>query len=336
MPDLALDSREQEDLYDEMAERVRELWAQALDDVMEKVAQAKDELEDGYTVERLSQIEAEIKATIDDYREPYLLLLREGIEAEIERVNGDLDPFLLLAPSDDSGRLKQFSTISEDLIDGITYELTKGVDGALERAGRVGTLWSEELRRMQLDNLILSSIEGEGIPERRQRIIDSINRGEAKMPDGWKGSVESYAEMVARTNMAEAARKTTMARAVAAGVELFQVSVHGATDACGAFEGRIYGPTGNEEGVSGKVSDILASRPWIWHPNCRHQLLPFIPSIASKSRLAAAEKAGTGPIPSEDDLKEMNNASARLKREAQKKKESLVRDAEEQSARNRS
>jgi hypothetical protein len=63
--------------------------------------------------------------------------------------------------------------------------------------------------------------------------------------------------------------------------DLVQVSAHGATDVCGAWEGKILSATGATPGYD-TVADAEADG--LFHPNCRHAINVLIPSLARQTQ----------------------------------------------------
>lgn len=86
----------------------------------------------------------------------------------------------------------------------------------------------------------------------------------------WKPEV--YVDMVVRTKTAATARDVRINEAVSRGVMYGRISTHGATDACRNYEGKIVKLTPEAPGDYLYIGDI--SRRELFHPMCRHQILP--------------------------------------------------------------
>lgn len=94
-------------------------------------------------------------------------------------------------------------------------------------------------------------------------IIDSAGRR-------WQPSV--YVDMVVRTKTAATARDVRINEAVSRGVLYGRISSHGATDACRKYEGMIVKLVPEAPGDYPYIGDL--PRNEIFHPNCKHTVLP--------------------------------------------------------------
>jgi hypothetical protein len=90
---------------------------------------------------------------------------------------------------------------------------------------------------------------------------------------------KKYAEMVARTQTADASKAGLVTRMVDAGEDLVMVTAHGATDGCGLFEGKVFSISGTSEKYP--ALDRLPNGGPPFHPNCKHRLVPFVEELAS-------------------------------------------------------
>jgi hypothetical protein len=87
----------------------------------------------------------------------------------------------------------------------------------------------------------------------------------------WKPEV--YADMVTRTKMAATYNEATTNEAIQREAYYAVISSHGATDACGKWEGRIIRLTAEAPGNYPTYDEAKATGE-IWHPNCRHTYTP--------------------------------------------------------------
>lgn len=86
----------------------------------------------------------------------------------------------------------------------------------------------------------------------------------------WK--TDTYLEMLTRTVMKNAMRECFLNTMVNEGKDLVKISRHGATDACSRWEGKVVSITGATAGYP-TFADLPRSQ--IFHPRCRHRLLPY-------------------------------------------------------------
>lgn len=98
---------------------------------------------------------------------------------------------------------------------------------------------------------------------------------------GHTWTLDRYADMLFRTKAVEARNRGLMNRMVENNYDLVQVSAHGATDVCGAWEGKILSATGATPGYD-TVADAEADG--LFHPNCRHAINVLIPSLARQTQ----------------------------------------------------
>lgn len=85
--------------------------------------------------------------------------------------------------------------------------------------------------------------------------------------------LDSYAEMVARTEHTAVINSAVRNQSLLAGIDLVRVTIHGATDSCGLFEGKIYSLTGTTQGYP-HLDKVIAGTH-LFGPNCRHSYVPI-------------------------------------------------------------
>ena len=87
---------------------------------------------------------------------------------------------------------------------------------------------------------------------------------------GRQWTLERYAEMLTRTHLIKANTEATTNRVAQFGVDIVEVSTHGADDdICAPEEGQLYSISGN----SANYPPLDGHEP-PFHPNCKHTLLP--------------------------------------------------------------
>jgi hypothetical protein len=97
--------------------------------------------------------------------------------------------------------------------------------------------------------------------------------------NGRQYDIKKYAKLVARTKTREAVTAGTINRMVEMGEDLVMVTAHGSKDGCGFYEGRVYSVSGGS-GKYPSISELPNGGP-PFHPNCRHNLSPFIEPLAT-------------------------------------------------------
>jgi len=103
----------------------------------------------------------------------------------------------------------------------------------------------------------------------------------------------NYSKMLVRTKMIESANTGMMNQLSAYGFDIVQCSQHnGACQLCTPWEGKLLSISGRSvgkvKGVDNSVDDAKAGG--LFHPNCRHRLVPYHPRFSELSDQWAAEK----------------------------------------------
>jgi len=147
------------------------------------------------------------------------------------------------------------------------------------------------LRRTQLEALqdkmitervAQATLQGQGRRELSKdiarRLIDEY--GDKPIRVGARNyAADTYAELVARTKTREASTAGTINRVIESGQDLVMVTSHGAKDACGFYEGKVFSVSGTSEKYPG-LNELPNGGP-PFHPNCIHVLAPFVESLSS-------------------------------------------------------
>ena len=101
--------------------------------------------------------------------------------------------------------------------------------------------------------------------------------------NGRKVSLEAYTEMVGRTTSGRAAVQGSLNRFTEYNYDLIRVSSHfRACDLCIPHEGKIYSLSGSSSKYPPFSDAILLG---LFHPNCAHDVSPFIPNVSPKQEL---------------------------------------------------
>ena len=141
----------------------------------------------------------------------------------------------------------------------------------------VGMAGQLAIRDASLQSLAQAFTEGQTRKQASKTFVGALSdRGITSFVDkaGREWSMSAYSEMVARTVSQETQRHGTQNRLMEAGHDLVEVSSHGADDdECGPWEGEILSLTGETDGYP-TVADAIATG--LFHPNCKHALLPHI------------------------------------------------------------
>lgn len=128
--------------------------------------------------------------------------------------------------------------------------------------------------KLQIRSSIASGrLEGTSIADIKKVVKTNIgDQGFTVLLDrgGREWQLGRYSEMLARTHINKAANEAMINRTSDFGVDIVEVSDHGATDeACAEQEGMLYSISGDSENY-----DPLDGNEPPYHPNCTHNLIP--------------------------------------------------------------
>ena len=145
----------------------------------------------------------------------------------------------------------------------------KTMDGYIKGAE---TILNDALKRQIRSNIAQGRLEGAAIKEIKATVKDAfVDRGFTVLVDrgGRQWTLDRYSEMLAKTQIIDANNEGVVNRASDFGVDIVEISDHGATDdACQSQEGKIYSISGNSDNYP-----PLAGNEPPFHPNCGHTLL---------------------------------------------------------------
>lgn len=94
---------------------------------------------------------------------------------------------------------------------------------------------------------------------------------------GRSWDLDKYLEMLTRTVMHNTLHQAYLDTLTNEGHDLVKISIHGATDACRKWEGKVVSITGATPGYP--TLESLRASGDIFHPRCRHRMLAYHPDI---------------------------------------------------------
>lgn len=302
---------------DRMSAEIQTIWQAAFDEVRLVV----DEYKDFDAIEQLAEMDGAVKQ-----------IIAEAKLATATYMDGEIEPLIddITKENEDYTRSQvstAFTDVADEIMEAVLQDFANSLDRLEGTAQAVASRYSEELRNAHTQVLIESLANRESWRQRSERLEAAIRKGDIEIPEGWKGTVESYADVAARASFANAARNASMASAADLGIEIFQVSLHGAIDGCGAFEGRLVSLSGKGEGVVMSVAELQAMAPLIYHPQCSHRLMPYMSKYATDKQKAALRYAGENPLPDVSSIEEMQREAQRLRYKQNKEKKPLMEEA---------
>lgn len=132
-------------------------------------------------------------------------------------------------------------------------------------SGRSEYREANEFTRRQMSQEILNRFSDRGITG----MIDTSGRR-------WK--LDTYAEMTARTQTANAARQAAMNRQQQYGLDLVRISSHSpCSTLCYPWQGKVYSITGKSRKYPPLQEAILGG---LFHSNCKHSSSAYIPGVS--------------------------------------------------------
>ena len=131
-----------------------------------------------------------------------------------------------------------------------------------------------------MDRIGQGIVQGSGRKEVVAQVQDVLSKqGVSSLVDkgGKRWQLDTYADMLTRTKMAETQRLGAEYTMMENGHDLVQVSAHMTScDSCALVEGKIYSLTGNTPGYP-TFEKIKSLSNHIFGPNCRHRSVPYSP-----------------------------------------------------------
>lgn len=135
---------------------------------------------------------------------------------------------------------------------------------------------------------------------------------------GRSWDLDKYLEMLTRTVMHNTLHQAYLDTLTNEGHDLVKISIHGATDACSKWEGKVVSITGATPGYP--TLESLRASGDIFHPRCRHRMLAYHPDIED---VFDAVKAGFSDEEILKAGKEQQAAKKQAEQDKEKHKEAL-------------
>lgn len=138
------------------------------------------------------------------------------------------------------------------------------------------------IRQIVAENMKGKEVSGTAAKVFRKQIIKDLRKELLSAVDfaivdraGKRWSIEQYSKMIARTKIMQAQLDATISQALFDGAYYGVISSHGSKHAsCRIWEGRTVKLTPEAPGNYPLISDLRARGSGIFHPNCKHHVLP--------------------------------------------------------------
>lgn len=186
---------------------------------------------------------------------------------------------------------KSFTLIDQEAVEALTGETMRYYREAYSGVKRTSMAMLNKATRQRVTAILAEGkITGDTKRAISDRIAGELKQGLTALVDkgGRKWSFEAYADMLTRTQLVKAANEGVMNTLAKGGYDLVQVSEHAnSCPLCAPYQSEILSITGNHPDYE-TVDDARAGG--LFHPNCRHRLLPYHESLAEVSQVWNAEK----------------------------------------------
>lgn len=195
------------------------------------------------------------------------------------------------------------------------------VNNLNEATDLVGRRVEDEIRNISLDSATNKFATGSTIKQMQDELKNNLidnNITSFKDRLGRNINISSYAEMIARSIIAETQNTCVMNTMFEHGNDLVKMSTHfGTCSVCATYEGRVYSITGYDERFP-RLDEIPGFNKGYnnIHPRCRHRIRPWVEKYND-----AEEEIKNSNRPFEVDKEK--EASVRAYQEEQKKKAQL-------------
>jgi len=113
-----------------------------------------------------------------------------------------------------------------------------------------------------------------GLKETVKKTIEDAGVGSLTDKSGKTWQLDTYAEMVARTENTKITNEATANQALKEGLDLVYISNHSSScDSCGPLEGKVYSLTGATPGYP--ILEEATAGTHMFGPNCKHTFTPI-------------------------------------------------------------
>lgn len=203
----------------------------------------------------------------------------------------------------------EFTVIHQEAILSLTNGTREKFDNLIRHTGRA----ADDMITQTVNRVISEGLAtGQTLTQAQAAIMEALkNQGlEAftYMRNGKTVTMQlaAYASTVARSTTAEATNQASMRQAQQVSGDLVQMTSHSTSCAfCYPYQGRVYSITGQTRGYP-RLDRPFSSGYANIHPNCRHRINPYIPSLQSKKDLAKDKAYSNRPfeIPNMSDAEQ--------------------------------
>lgn len=225
-------------------------------------------------------------------------------------------------------RPNMWADIHTDAVYSIAREMQFHIDQGLAQVGRQVLRYADKARdeALRAAGLLASGekiASGSTTIDMKNRLIGQL-QAEGFMtvqygqgPGAYQVSLDSYANMVARSTTREAGNQARENQLIDNGYDLVEMSNHYPTcEVCAALQGRVYSISGKDPRFPA-LSVAFSSGYHNVHPNCRHVIVPWIESMQTPEEVQAAIAKSNKPL---KDTRNRQEVELYKKQQAQHRK----------------
>ena len=190
-----------------------------------------------------------------------------------------------------NNNIASFGTLHTGAINELVANIVDDLDGQLIQIGRKSKdILKEVTEKGSALNTAGATTKSEAIKNMTDLLIKK-GIDKVKYKNGVTTSIVDYITMSTSSVISASINRATVNQSLAYGNNYVQMSFHSTScPVCAPYQGRIYSLEGDTEYPNISVINNGAMVTYgIIHPNCRHRLLPYIPSLDLKRK--ANEKA---------------------------------------------
>lgn len=237
--------------------------------------------------ERLERLIRNLDTIIDRAENPGDDLSPEALAEGVNTVNDKAVALVAEYGFD----MDSFAAINEDALAIVTGQpADPGIGLASEII--IGRVEPGLLRNLQMNIAAEVLLMGGGQRDYQERLLAEMERQGIAPPESFTDAPVRYAEMVSRTLFGELQRARTEQRARSAGIQFGQISDHGALDGCRFSEGVVFTwPWASRAKGYPTRDEVRARNPHLFHPNCKHVEVNYVPDLVDEQDRLHAERA---------------------------------------------
>lgn len=193
--------------------------------------------------------------------------------AGLEGVAATIFALELVDTYEDALKIAKFNRANKRLIDAAIADTQADLLAVTQNVERQAVL---AIRRATAEAMRLQLAKGVNATQNLSKAIRDqiVKAADVSIIDAAsrKWRLSTYCDMLARTKMQQAHREASITEGLSEGALYGRISNHSAKDACARWESKIVKLTPDAPGDFVYVGDI--PRNELWHPNCRHILVP--------------------------------------------------------------